>query len=34
MFNLMNIYDKNKRFIRNNPKNLMDITENLPYNKA
>lgn len=29
----MNIYDKNKRFIRNNPKNLMDITENLPYNK-
>ena len=24
---------KNKRFIRNNPKNLMDITENLPYNK-
>lgn len=25
---------KNKRFIRNNPKNLMDITENLPYNKA
>lgn len=25
---------KNKRFIYNNPKNLMDITENLPYNKA
>lgn len=25
---------KNKRFIHNNPKNLMDITENLPYNKA
>jgi len=25
---------KNKRFIRNDPKNIMDITENLPYNKA